>query len=434
VTPFFSIIIPTRNRAGLLQYALASAANQDFTDYEIVVSDNNSVDTTRAVIEAAMASSSRVKYFNPGADLSMCDNWENALAKSSGDYVMLLCDDDVLPRGALSHIHKLVTALPAEILVWRYGSYCFEDFPDENERQRFTFPYTSGQCFEIASQAIIGALLKFDWSVNALVPKMLNCAVSRRAIDDCRRRTGNFFQPPYPDFSATGQLLATNPSYHLIDLPLYVSGASGLSNAAFIMNRKRVFDDYLSLYGRDLLAGVPYPMRYLCTSYFHAGWRLLRQIYPEVFHGEIDLTAYLRAAFKELTLFEDHEDVSAEFTQVGGYLREVSGSDEIFEQLQREHDIDRSKTLSDRRLPPGLKDRMWLMARRNPGLYRTLAKLRGHRVTEASYYGVRTILAAANILEKYLAKSTRSAQPLTLVQIDSLDGLKATPAFGGGAQ
>jgi glycosyltransferase involved in cell wall biosynthesis len=418
----------------LLKYALASATNQDFTDYEIIVSDNNSSDTTRVVIEAAMAATPRVKYFNPGVDLSMCDNWENALAKSTGTYILLLCDDDVLPRSSLSHIHELVTGLPAEILVWRYGSYCFEDFPDENERQRFTFPYASGQCFEVASQAMIGALLKFDWSVNALVPKMLNCAVSRKAIDVCRRRTGNFFQPPYPDFSATGQLLATNTSYHLVDLPLYVSGASGLSNAAFIMNRKRVFDDYLSLYGRDLLDGVPYPMRYLCTSYFHAGWRLLQQIYPDIFQGEIDLTAYLRAAFKELALFEDHEDVSGEIAQVGTYLREVSGNDEIFNDLKREHDKERNKTLSERRLPAGLKERAWSMARRNPGLYRTLAMLRGHRVTEASYRGVRTILEAASILEKYLAKSARSVRPLPPVQVDSLESLEATPAFGGGTE
>ena len=38
--PFFSVVIPTRNRASLLRYALQTALDQDFDDYEIVVSDN----------------------------------------------------------------------------------------------------------------------------------------------------------------------------------------------------------------------------------------------------------------------------------------------------------------------------------------------------------------------------------------------------------
>ena len=40
--PFFSIVMPTRNRANLLKYALRSALQQTFQDYEVVVSDNQS--------------------------------------------------------------------------------------------------------------------------------------------------------------------------------------------------------------------------------------------------------------------------------------------------------------------------------------------------------------------------------------------------------
>ena len=37
-------------------------------------------------------------------------------------------------------------------------------------------------------------------------------------------------------------------------------------------------------------------------------------------------------------------------------------------------------------------------------------------------------------LETYLAKSARSVRPLTPVQVDSLESLKATAAFGGGTE
>lgn len=51
--PLFSIVIPTRNRAHLLQWSLQSALNQDFPDYEIVVNNNNCLDQYLRQIGAA---------------------------------------------------------------------------------------------------------------------------------------------------------------------------------------------------------------------------------------------------------------------------------------------------------------------------------------------------------------------------------------------
>ena len=73
--PFFSIVMPTRNRASLLKSSLKTAVDQSFDDYEVVVCDNNSKDDTREVVEAFMSESSRIRYVNPERDLSMCENW-----------------------------------------------------------------------------------------------------------------------------------------------------------------------------------------------------------------------------------------------------------------------------------------------------------------------------------------------------------------------
>ena len=35
--PFFSIVIPTRNRADTLKYTIKTILNQDFQDYEIII-------------------------------------------------------------------------------------------------------------------------------------------------------------------------------------------------------------------------------------------------------------------------------------------------------------------------------------------------------------------------------------------------------------
>ena len=42
----FTVVIPTRDRADTLLYAIKSALSQDYQDFTVLVSDNASVDST----------------------------------------------------------------------------------------------------------------------------------------------------------------------------------------------------------------------------------------------------------------------------------------------------------------------------------------------------------------------------------------------------
>ncbi|MEE2959171.1 MAG: glycosyltransferase [Myxococcota bacterium] len=59
--PFFTIVLPTRNRADLvLNSALPTILNQTFGDFEVVVCDNFSSDDTQERVEAL--GDPRVRY------------------------------------------------------------------------------------------------------------------------------------------------------------------------------------------------------------------------------------------------------------------------------------------------------------------------------------------------------------------------------------
>lgn len=418
--PFFSVLMPTRNRASLLRSSLQTAVDQKFQDYEIVVSDNNSTDDTKAVVEGFMKSSNKIKYFNPGRDLSMCDNWEYVLSPAQGQYIVYLCDDDALTFDSLSYIHELLSRFQMNVLVWRSGGYNHPDIPDKR-RLSFTYNYSSGDLFEVASGPVIDALCRFDWSVNAIVPKMLNCAVAKDSIEACRRRTDIFFVPPFPDFASVGQLLSTNRSYHFIDLPLYINGASRLSNAGIHFHRKQKHEEYVALFGRDLLAGVPYRMRYLVNSYFYATWLLFQHIYPEAFSGGIDTEAYLKSLFAELTMFEDYEDVSEEFDQLSAHMRDFSGSGEMFERLWQEHQRAKRNGSEPGRKAPArqLKSMAWAFVGKNERAFNWLARARGHKIRASSHQNVPSIGAAAGILSGYLARRARPVKELDPIQVSS---------------
>ena len=427
--PFFSILMPTRDRAALLEAALKTAVRQDFDDYEIVVSDNNSADETRAVVEDFARSCDKIKYVNPGRDLSMCDSWEYVLNEASGRFVLYLCDDDAFTPDTLPCVHDILTRFPINTLVWRYANYQHPDIPQDT-RCMLTYREGSGKLFEVASRPVMDALCNFDASAYAIIPKMLNCVVSREAIDHCVARTGRFFIPPYPDFSSVGQLLSTNDAYHLIDFPLYISGASVVSNAGIVFNRKAKFDSYTSLYGEDMLDGVVYPMKYLTTPYFQATWRLFQRLYPETFTSEINLGSYLKALFAELTKYERYEDISAEFEQIAGYMRDYSGGDEMFDRLWREHRRAADQLSgNDHPSPLGrVKRGVKSVLGKNERLLGLVQRARGvapPRSQTVSHPGVQSIIEAARILGSAVTARRRGLRVEQPASVTSSNFLQA---------
>lgn len=96
-----SVIVCTYNRAASLRDTLAALKqlmSPPGCDWEILVVDNNSSDTTRAVVESACRDWPRLRYvFEPAQGLSHARN--RGIAETTGD-IILFTDDDVLPEPA----------------------------------------------------------------------------------------------------------------------------------------------------------------------------------------------------------------------------------------------------------------------------------------------------------------------------------------------
>ena len=113
-SPFFSIVIPTRNRPELVQFALASVSAQDFDDFEVIVSDNYTSSPCEEIVK--MFKDERFHYVRPPQPLSMSDNWDFGCSHAKGEYVMVLIDKTYLRPDALSSIKKALVEKPAELV------------------------------------------------------------------------------------------------------------------------------------------------------------------------------------------------------------------------------------------------------------------------------------------------------------------------------
>lgn len=103
--PFFSIIIPTYNRADFIAETIDTILQQKFEDYELIIVDDGSTDHTEDVINTV--TSDKVKYFKK-------ENGERGAArnygaeKTSGDYLIFFDSDDIMYPDHLSVLFDFI--------------------------------------------------------------------------------------------------------------------------------------------------------------------------------------------------------------------------------------------------------------------------------------------------------------------------------------
>lgn len=93
--PLVSVIIPTYNSASHIQEALVSVTLQDLRDLEIIVSDDDSADSTLGVVKNLAEQDSRVRILEATNNAGAAVARNSALEIASGRYVAFLDSDDI---------------------------------------------------------------------------------------------------------------------------------------------------------------------------------------------------------------------------------------------------------------------------------------------------------------------------------------------------
>ena len=88
--PEVSVILPTFNRAKIVQKAIDSVLQQTYADYEIIVVDDGSTDDTQAVLEPY---GNKIEYrYKDNGGISSARN--HGIKLAAGRYIALLDSDD----------------------------------------------------------------------------------------------------------------------------------------------------------------------------------------------------------------------------------------------------------------------------------------------------------------------------------------------------
>ncbi|GAA3992767.1 glycosyltransferase family A protein [Hymenobacter antarcticus] len=106
---YFSIVIPTYNRADLIGLTLDSVLAQDFVAWEMLIVDDGSKDNTAGVVQPYLADP-RIQYLpKENAERGAARNY--GLVRATGEYVIFLDSDDIFRPNHLSTLHTKIAAL-----------------------------------------------------------------------------------------------------------------------------------------------------------------------------------------------------------------------------------------------------------------------------------------------------------------------------------
>lgn len=242
--PKVTICVPVRNGARTIQRTLDSLLNQDYPNYEIIVSDNCSDDDTANIV--SQYASSGVKYFfNPTPGKFGESNWNHILTLAEGPLIALYHADDIYTSTIVRRQVEFLLKYPDASAV-----FTMTQTIDENDR-----PIKRGSIKlpkELRGKEIfhyedfLNYTLKYNTFV--MVPTMM----TKRELIDC---VGVFNWERYATASDIDLYLrmATHGPIGVIDEQLHKYRISDHQGSAVIFHERtflahfcNVLDDYIS--------------------------------------------------------------------------------------------------------------------------------------------------------------------------------------------
>ncbi len=114
-----SFCITTYKRPFFLKKQIGSLLQQTFSDFKIIISDNDSTSNNKDIVDSF--NDSRIEYYVNEHNLGMVKSFNKSLARAKSEYVVMITDDDLVYPYMLQTLYDLTIHFPDFGMY--YGSY-----------------------------------------------------------------------------------------------------------------------------------------------------------------------------------------------------------------------------------------------------------------------------------------------------------------------
>ena len=108
--PWASFCMSTYKRPEFLKTQLGLVLQQTFTDFEIVIADNDPDESGKTI--ATSFNDPRIKYAGNGGNIGIVPSYNRSVDRALGQYIVMITDDDPVDINLLSIFNKLMELHP----------------------------------------------------------------------------------------------------------------------------------------------------------------------------------------------------------------------------------------------------------------------------------------------------------------------------------
>lgn len=237
--PLLSIVVPTKNRYYTLKYLIQLFCSFKNDDIELVIQDNSD-DNREILCFLQKIYHPNLVYDYRSDSMPIFQNCDLAVEHSSGRYVCMMGDDDLLSP----HLYEFVAQMEKE----GYQSASFDgasySWPGV-EHTGHSFPnlvikYRRADLYQVDVPSELKAVLRAGAITLGHMPRVYHGVVRRDCLDQVYAQSGSYFPGPSPDMgNAIGLSLLVKQHLHCT-LPYISSGASPKSAAGLGSKHKHV--------------------------------------------------------------------------------------------------------------------------------------------------------------------------------------------------
>ena len=124
-SPLVSVILPVFNEASFISETINAISCQTYDRVEILISDNNSSDSTADICKDWAQKDSRVKFYKQDSNIGVHENHRFLIGKSRGEYIIWASGHD---RWSENYLAETLAALENDHnAVLSYGTPCWID-------------------------------------------------------------------------------------------------------------------------------------------------------------------------------------------------------------------------------------------------------------------------------------------------------------------